>query len=193
MRLAVAVGAVGVLSLLGSCAKPGSPVGLQATEVVVYAPWNADQDPDPTGSGSCYSASHHSARADAWRCIDSGSLLADPCFSDPFLNAAMVVCPGGDDGPVVMELTEELPMDLANAGDDAGEASPWELVLEDGSRCFPLGGATVVVGDMRLNFACTGGLELYGDIDRSAPVWTIVALSEGQSEGHRVRIAVART
>lgn len=106
--------------------------------------------------------------------------------------AEMVICPSGDD-PEVIRLTEDLPHEYANEGASDNEAYPWELVLEDGSRCYPVGGATLVVGDMRLNFECSGGLSLYGAIDQTEPLWTVLALREGETDARPVRIATART
>ena len=54
------------------------------------------------------------------------------------------------------------------------DALPWALELSDGSKCTLMTGGTYMMAGMRANYGCTGGdRTLFGDIDRSQPVWRI--------------------
>jgi predicted Ser/Thr protein kinase len=129
-------------------------------------------------SGSCFTGSIDLERPDAWRCT-VGNTIYDPCFS---LDQSHVVCP--PDGPwgrtaVLVNLTAALPAS-GNTGAEA-KGTPWAIQLANGARCLLLSGASNVIAGQRLNYGCTRGLGLYGDVNRSAPVWTIFGAGQHAS------------
>jgi eukaryotic-like serine/threonine-protein kinase len=124
-------------------------------------------------NGSCFTSSNVIARSDAWRC-SVGNELYDPCFT---VNQTQVLCP--NDGPWANRgILVNVPGGLTNSTgvkDQGTSGLPWAIQLADGSRCLPIGGASNVIANQRLNFDCTGGLGLYGNVQRSGEVWMIYA------------------
>ncbi len=53
-----------------------------------------------------------------------------------------------------------------------------------------LGGATVGIAGMRLNYGCPGG-SVVGDVDRGQPVWAVSYLADGAFATDLVEVAVA--
>jgi hypothetical protein len=108
-------------------------------------------------------------RADAYRCF-SGNFVYDPCFS---INDTQVLCP--TDGPwsgagVLINTSSS----LVSSGKDQGtRGQPWAIQLADGTRCVAVSGATSEVAGQRLGYFCKHGIGLYGNVQRSAAVWTI--------------------
>jgi hypothetical protein len=129
-------------------------------------------------SGNCFTGSIDLERSDAWRCTVANNIY-DPCFS---LDQSHVVCP--PDGPwgrtaVLVNLTAALP---ASGNKDAeAKGTPWAIQLDDGARCLLLSGASNVIAGRRLNYNCTHGLGLYGDVNRSGSVWTIFGAGQHAS------------
>jgi hypothetical protein len=148
---------------------------LQATAKQIYSPANANgglavSNPR-TARGSCFTTSNVTQRSDAYRC-SSGNNIFDPCFS---VNPTQVLCP--TDGPwadsgLLLNVTGQLPS--STGGQDQGtKASPWAIQLADGTRCLAVSGATNEIAGQRLGYFCKGGDGLYGDVQRSAAVWTV--------------------
>ena len=147
-----------------------------------------------SADGECWEGSLLTPRAEAWRCTVN-NYIEDPCFTSGY---ETVVCPTG--GPWTgagVEVRLETPVSSLshrNTGKWPSGASPipWALQLADGSDCLLASGATSVVDGMRQNYECKpGGLWLYGDPDRSSPVWTIFGGSEKSSELTERPVAIA--
>ena len=145
-----------------------------------------------TTSGSCWEGSlADSGRSDAWRCM-AGNEIMDPCFSDPSGDGNAVACltDPWNQQVVLLDLTQPLPFDHANTP-AIPEADPWALELADGERCTMTTGATAAIGNLRANYACTGGGWVYGDPDRTTSTWSVLLLPNGGSSLGSVAVAVA--
>ena len=144
-------------------------------------------------AGSCWEGSLATPRSEAWRCTLVNE-IKDPCFTS---GVSTLVCPEG--GPwtgagIEIRLTQPLPRERENTGHwPSGEqAQPWALQLTDGSHCELMGGATGTVNGMRLHYECRPDqLALYGNPDRSAPVWTIYGGALNASQLTKRTIAIA--
>jgi hypothetical protein len=131
--------------------------------------------------GSCWSGSIGSSRPDAWRCM-TGNIIIDPCFA-PTMDTHIVYCPDSlaPKHLLALVLTKRLPLDHANQGSATASGRPTSLTLAGGATCSYVSGATGVVGGMRINYGCTDGRMLLGDVDRSAPRWRIYAMRRNSS------------
>ncbi len=151
------------------------------TEVIRYVPAAA---PKETQSGSCFANSLAAQRADTWRCMVDNSIY-DPCFT---AKGGKIVCgidPRWPDNGFTLKLTKRLPKASIPAAVKAAAArSGWRFELTDGTVCSPMTGATGLVGDDRINYGCTGGFVIAGDLATGA-TWTatkIVIASEGEGK-----------
>ncbi|MGW0737659.1 hypothetical protein [Streptomyces sp. NPDC002851] len=128
--------------------------------------------------GSCDTPSSTLARPDAWRCFADDGEVMDPCFTGGPMTEEQhdVLClVGGSLSKVIrFELNQPLPEEDVSEEDPQTEtfAGALKIVLSDGQECFPMGGATSVVGGKRMNFSCPKGY-LYGDPSTDSPVWSI--------------------
>jgi hypothetical protein len=104
------------------------------------------------------------------------------CVSDPFGNEV-----------VLLTATAPLPQNQAapNAGSATAPPLPWALELANGKRCGLMRGATTAFAGMRLNYGCMGGGSVIGDVDRSAPIWVVSYLGDGDLATNLVEVAVA--
>jgi serine/threonine protein kinase len=121
-------------------------------------------------SGSCLGSSIAIQRTDAFRCA-VGNDIEDPCF---MVNQTQVLCPDG--GPWTNQgILVNVPSLPSPAGvkDQGTSGQPWAIQLADGSQCLAITGASNVIANQRLNFQCTGGVGLYGNVQRSAATWMI--------------------
>jgi Protein kinase domain len=198
--LTVVIG-VGVAIALGSGGGPG-PAPPTSTPTLTSAsvsrststPSTATPTPTPTATeifspvnasgglavsvtheqrGSCLGGSIVIARSDAWRCL-VGNDVYDPCF---MVNQTQVLCP--NDGPwantgILVNIPGGLPS-AAAIKNQGTSGQPWAIELADGSKCLPISGASSVIANQRLNFDCSDGLGLYGNVQRSGSHWTIFA------------------
>lgn len=106
------------------------------------------------------------SREDAYRCFaDSGAIL-DPCFTAE----GGLVCP---DSPFLKSYTFALtPDELQPAYTPSSNGNPWGIELQNGQECVLAGGGTDSREGMRLNYFCEE-LMLWGDVDKSEPLWQI--------------------
>ena len=107
-------------------------------------------------------------RADAWRCIADNSIY-DPCFSIPGNNQA-VLCdtsPLSDSKGFILNLTESNPA----RGTVSLIKSAWAFELADGTKCIFVGGATGVFEGKRINYSCSDGWSVLGEL-QEGQVWT---------------------
>jgi hypothetical protein len=150
------------------------------TRTHIYRPFNAAGKPvghvAHTYPGSCIGGSDASRRRDAWRCVISGSSLADPCFSSAKAKH-VVLCPAT--GPwssavIKINLTSKLPGGKANKGRPSTHGLPWALVTVKGWKCRLDTGATNVVDGKRQNYFCKGTHQsLWGSPQRGSEPWKI--------------------
>lgn len=127
--------------------------------------------------GRCVAASvADSGRPDAWRCM-SGNRIYDPCFEGFEQSTAVVACLESPRAlaAVVLTPTGGVPRQLANKGYPLA-SPPWSLSLGNGASCGLLTVATFGLAGMRINYACTDGGYLIGDVDRSQPQWRVFYL-----------------
>ncbi len=96
--------------------------------------------------------------------------------------------PGGE--ATLVTLTSPLP-DNGVSHSTPEEAPTWAMTLESGEECSFAGGATAAVGSERLNYFCDDGLVVYGEPDRSQPVWTVKVSREGSSALSAARVELA--
>ena len=166
----------------GTAAPDGS---LARTNVRYFLPYNADGlNPDLTVLGeitaTCDTPSSASpGRPDARRC---GPGL-DPCFENPrgpLEGPPELACPTSPFGRDVtlVTVTEPLPR-VKPDGQLAGDPirRPWALELVGGVQCELLGGATFGFVGMRMNYGCTDGGWVLGEVDASQPFWAVTYLA----------------
>lgn len=123
-------------------------------------------------SGTCPSASYATGRSDAYRCF-AGSLIQDPCFVDESRQTRQLVCMNSPVGRDVTLLT--LQRSLPQPSNvSIGLGQPWALTLATGETCGIEGGATLSVGTLRLNYGCTRGVSVYGNVDKGRTHWTVL-------------------
>ncbi|MFD7032730.1 protein kinase [Streptomyces sp. NPDC059917] len=156
---------------------PGDPGGGR-TAVHTIAPWSmAGGEPAEgvtiTGetTGSCWTVSSKTPRSDAWRCMSASTIL-DPCFAPGDGPADVLLCMDGNARRMQrLILTQPLPADSFRP---PGSPAPTTLILElaNGKVCGFASGATSGLAGQRLNYFCEGGGTVYGDPDRSQPLWT---------------------
>jgi hypothetical protein len=147
-----------------------------------YQPWAGDQ-PAPhlhvvraSGDADCWEGSIVSPRSDAYRCsthatYDGGNLF-DPCFAAPS-NVHRLLCPSEPlSARRVLAITSAHP-GLANSPRATDLNAPWDVELAGGVTCRAISGATASVGGARANYDCSDGRVLWGDPNRSKPLWTM--------------------
>jgi hypothetical protein len=142
---------------------PSPPSG--STQVIVFQPQGV---PTQERSGSCWSVSDMLNRDDAWRCT-AGNFIYDPCFSISGSSQA-VICdtsPLSDRTGFKLNLTEPLP----GRGTVSPVKSAWAFELADGTICTFLGGATAAFEGKRINYSCSDGWYILGELQEDQ-VWT---------------------
>jgi polar amino acid transport system substrate-binding protein len=156
-----------------------------ATEVIQYVPTAVP--PGETQEGSCWTNSLAAGgREDAWRCNVGDSGISDPCFSVPG-DSSVVVCgydPSTNNAGFGLKLTQPLPKpDVPAAAVEAYKNNGWLVLLDDGTYCGFMTGATFALGDERANYGCVGG-EWYilGDL-QPGTVWKakMVTITMGEN------------
>ena len=145
----------------------------QPTAKQIYSPANASGGLAVSArseGGSCFGSSNVTTRTDAYRCM-SGNQIYDPCF---FVNQTQVLCPNS--GPWTNRglLLNVGTLPSAPGTQDQGtNGQPWAIQLDTGTNCVAISGATDVIAGQRLGYDCSGGVGLYGNVQRSGPAWTI--------------------
>ncbi len=125
-------------------------------------------------SGTCASESYAATRSDAYRCF-AGSTIVDPCFTDELRRAPQLVCMTSptDMNVTLLTLQAALPAPSGASEPVLGMGQPWALTLTTGDTCNVVGGATLSVGNLRLNYVCSSGASVYGDVDKGRVHWTV--------------------
>jgi hypothetical protein len=142
---------------------PGPTSG--STLVIIFHP---DGVPTQKRAGSCWSVSDVLSRADAWRCMADNEIY-DPCFGIPG-NSQAVICatsPLSDSPGFVLNLTGSFPA----RGTVPPISSVWAFELADGTNCTFLGGATAAFEGKRINYSCSDGWYILGEL-QDGLVWT---------------------
>jgi serine/threonine protein kinase len=125
-----------------------------------------------TQRGNCWTTSETAARTDAYRCM-SGNNIYDPCFTA--VQPGQALCPV--DGPWSNSgvlLTHSGPVaGLTPNKDEGTRGPPWAIQLGDGTNCLAISGATSLIAGQRLGYGCSGGVGLYGEVQRKGSVWMI--------------------
>jgi Protein kinase domain len=150
-----------------------STVAAQPTATQIYSPANASGGlavSARSAGGSCFGSSNVTTRTDAYRCM-SGNDIYDPCF---FVNQTQVLCPNG--GPWtnrgLLLNVGTLPSTPATQ-DQGTKGQPWAIQLGSGTNCLAISGATNLIAGQRLGYECSGGVGLYGNVQRSGSAWMI--------------------
>lgn len=128
--------------------------------------------------GACFTSSLAVDGADAWRCM-AGNEILDPCFQPPRGDGPLA-CLADPWGQVTqLRLTRRLPKATPV---DSAEPMPWAVETTDDLRCTKLTGASEVVDGKRVNYGCTDGSVLVGEVDDSSDLWTIMRSPSGHPE-----------
>ncbi|WP_406423637.1 serine/threonine protein kinase [Streptomyces sp. NBC_01589] len=176
--------------------RPSATATLSRTQVHTIAPWviggyPAD-DITVTGEtvGSCWSSSEATMRLDAWRCSAEDQVL-DPCFApDVGPDHEALLCMGSAPNRMVrLTLTEPLPGNNFHIP-GGPQITPIIIVLADGNTCHVMTGATTVLAEERMNYACEKGGHLYGEPDKTNTLWTISHRAE--DAGTSISTPIAR-
>jgi hypothetical protein len=128
-----------------------------------------------TASGDCWGGALAVRRADAWRC-HTASQIYDPCFSKPTGTTKLVVCPTSFPWvrrAVGIELSSSLPYRFGNPHRAPTSGRPWVIQTVNGKACTMLTGVSKYIRGKRIDYACTGGGGLVGDVRKKAKLWTI--------------------
>jgi hypothetical protein len=188
----------------------GSPARTDIRYILPFTPdgLNPGLTATATEEGVCGFASAAALdRPDAWDCIGAEDQIYDPCFENPFLapdQPALVAC---FDSPfttdvVVLRVTEPLvrEKESPDAGMNMAQAAgvsidpwdlPWALELANGDQCTLLHGTLTVVAGQTVHYGCVEGGMVFGETDRSQPLWTVSYLAEGEVASRSVAVAVA--
>ncbi|GCE30698.1 hypothetical protein KDA_61820 [Dictyobacter alpinus] len=153
-----------------------STPAVTATKVLHFVPTGIRSG--DVSAGDCWVTSLAAPRNDAWRCMVD-SVIYDPCFSSP-AQKDFVLCdasPAGNTNGIKVKLTSPLPASTAENGD----GKPWVLHLSNGAYCTFMTGATSLVGDERVNYACTDNALIPG-FPKEGTVWTVHVLHDGQKD-----------
>jgi hypothetical protein len=142
-----------------------------------------------TRSGTCFTSSLAVDGRDAWRCI-AGNRILDPCFQPPKGHGPLA-CLSDPWGTVTrLRLTRHLPKPTPV---HETRPMPWAVETSSGLRCTKLTGATDVYRGQRVNYECTDGSVLVGDVDDSSKQWTIMRSPSGHPErGDLARVNLKR-
>ena len=158
----------------------------ESTQVIEFHPAGV---PTQERAGSCWSVSDVLNRDDAWRCA-AGDFIYDPCFSIPGDSQA-VVCysnPLDESTGFKLDLTDPLPA----RGIPLSFKSAWVVELADGTKCVFMTGATTVFEGERVNYSCSDGWYILGDL-QDGQVWTarkILPSSDFSSIEESVQVSI---
>jgi hypothetical protein len=162
-------------AIILALAMPAS--GATKTSVIVFSPWSANGLRDgftvtQKASGSCWTHSLVSDRADAWRCFEGNDIL-DPCFARA-PQTHVVACAQSPFSHRLVLLSLKKPLtDDQNATTRwlQPKGEPWGLRLTSGDTCVFATGATDVVAGERMNYACRKTGWIIGAPGRSTVQW----------------------
>jgi len=119
-------------------------------------------------SGSCFASSIAATRTDAWRC-SAGNVIYDPCFAVSGDQTAVTCVRDPLDPGSIVRLVLEKPLPPAETVPI--QPRPWFLQLADGTVCNFFTGATAGINGERINYGCSDGWVIVGDVHPDG-VWT---------------------
>jgi hypothetical protein len=130
---------------------------------------------DSATCGADFSIADQGAVPEAHRCFGHGKIY-DPCFDYAYNELECIETPW-DSVSVRVRIVKESWIShkhvLPARPRGTPALPPWALELTNGDRCVFLTGATgVIAGNLRLNYRCKQGT-VYGEPDRSGPVWLV--------------------
>lgn len=187
-----------VMSVTTTTTTSTPTTNIARTQVVIFNPFIAS-GPGPGvvvtfhSSAQCQPGSEgDSSRADAYRCFldhpePNGGNIADPCFRNPYTFSAPLLCFAS---PLDLHAVEVVPNGPLHANLVSPNNDPWTVQLADGQTCVFTQGAGAALGTMRLNYVCSRGV-IYGDPDRSSPVWTMFYQATGSNDLVKTDVRVA--
>ena len=146
----------------------------QPTQVVRFSP--PATLPERAQSGACQSPSQAAPhRDDAFRCTVDKTTF-DPCFATPKTGQAL--CVVDPRKPSAATLVNFASLGSSRSGAPVAGTIAWFVELTDGSTCQPIVGAGREIEDLIEVYTCRFGPlgdadAVLGDLDASAPVWTI--------------------
>lgn len=147
-------------------------------------------------NGLTVSVSHAVADCDlsyrtkgAMRCF-LGDEIRDPCYAEGHgPQTRSVVCVNSPwDRSVTRART---PLGFIAQASQVDAPGPWAIELVGGFRCTGLGGATIAIGDRRMNYGCwlpgkpKSMADLFGEPDRRHAQWTIYVARDGDVRSMR--------
>ncbi len=83
---------------------------------------------------------------------------------------------------VEIKLSSQLPYKFGNARGVATSGRPWVIQTIEGKACTMLTGVTKFIHGKRIDYACSGGGGLIGDVRKKAKLWTIRFLAKGSTK-----------
>lgn len=171
---------------------------LSVTNLTYMRPWDGDVlsprlHVAGTYPGDCQ-PTIISSDPEAIRCFPSNHIILDPCWlaesGDPDREGYLAACPDSPWGDsVTLVRTSVRPVQSSKETTPIGTI-PWALELENGQRCLLIGGASVTVAGMLLNYQCENGYAA-GDPNRTEKVWTALYTKEGDDQVTRQAIREA--
>jgi len=161
-----------------------------------------------TEEGACgFSSSAALDRPDAWDYLSADNEIYDPCVESPFIppeEPGEVACRESPFTTDVVMLTLVEPLVREKEAPDAGMdmtqpagavIAPWDLPraleLANGDRCMPLRGTLTKMAGQVVHYGCTDGGMIFGETDRSQPVWRVKYLAEGDVASNLVEVVAA--
>lgn len=171
--------------------------GASKTSTIVFSPWSESGlrggfTVTEKASGSCWTHSLVTDRADAWRCFEGNDIL-DPCFARAPRSLTVACAQSPFSNRIVLLSLKKPLIDSENATTRwlQPKGEPWGLRLTSGDTCVFVTGATDAVGGERLNYACRKTGWIIGVADHSAPIWTARSVDWPKKHITQVRIAKA--
>lgn len=171
-----------------------TPTLAAGTAIEVYSPFDVGGELADgvtiaaTVSGECLGSSVL-GRTDALRCFLDNNEVADPCFADQG-DPPRVVCARQPGDPKSIEVRLKKTPDYSEEEVGLTDGPPWIVQLADGQTCGAVSGATDVLAGQRLNYACDRG-DLYGGVDRTTPMWTVLYRATGSATLAKVAVTKA--
>jgi len=169
-----------------------TPAAINKTEQIVFDPFTASGNLAAgvtiasRATGTCIGSLADGARSDAYRCFYPGG-IGDPCF--PY-GDQYVLCFHSPTDLAATKVTP--PTDQIVPQTSSPSADPWALVIADGQMCVFITGASQVVDGLRESYGCPGG-SLYGDPNRSSPIWTIWYQAAGSNSLVQINVLKSYT
>ncbi len=83
---------------------------------------------------------------------------------------------------VEIKLSSQLPYKFGNARGAPTSGRPWVIQTVNGKACTMLTGVSKLIRGKRIDYSCTGGSGLIGDVRKKAKLWMIRYLAKGSKQ-----------